>query len=75
MDIFPPPYCDVTVCCCVPVIPIWANYRLSGNGAATPSGWVREGTTGVQNNGETPGEEKNLSARNHFNLERLGCCI
>lgn len=74
MDIFSPPHCKVTADCSTLVISIWVNYRLLGNGAATPSVWVREGTTGVPNNAEMPGEKKNLSARNCFNWKRVGCC-
>jgi hypothetical protein len=74
MDIFSPPSCKVTANCSTLVISVWVNYRLLGNGIATPSVWVREGTTGMQNNGEMPGEKKNLSARNGFNLKRVGWC-
>lgn len=75
MDIFSPPSCKVTANCSTLVISVWVNYRLLGSGTATPSVWVREGTTGVQNNGEMPGKKKkNLSARNGFNLRRVGWC-
>lgn len=66
MDIFSPPYCKVTAYCSTLVISIWVNYRLLGNGTATPSVWVREGTTGMQNNREMPGGKKSRSARHRF---------
>lgn len=74
MDIFSPPYCKVTAYCSTLVISIWVNYRLLGNRTAIPSVWVREGTTGMQNNGEMPREKKKLSARHCSNLKRVGCC-
>lgn len=39
----------MTAYCSPLVISVWVNYRLLGNGTATPSVWVREGTTGMQN--------------------------